>query len=64
VAYTDMGAGASASEESDAPVLGSPALTGGAFNTLASYLFGACGVGVAGNRGASNSRAGRAWLPA
>lgn len=46
VAYTDMtgaaSASASTSAEADAPVLGSPALTGGAFNTLASYLFGAC----------------------
>lgn len=33
--------GSSSSVEAEAPVLGSPAMTGGAFNTLASYLFGA-----------------------
>ena len=42
VAYTDMGAGGmEGGAGGDSPVLGSPALTGGAFNTLASYLFGA-----------------------
>ena len=47
VAYTDMGAGGAdavgmeSGGGGDSPVLGSPAMTGGAFNTLASYLFGA-----------------------
>lgn len=51
VAYTDMQPSPSAASSSAAAggaqepvVLGSPAMTGGAFNTLAAYLFGACVV--------------------
>ncbi|EWM28188.1 soul heme-binding protein [Nannochloropsis gaditana] len=42
VAYTEMGSSdAKAGSTSAGPVLGSPTMTGGAFNTLAGYIFGA-----------------------
>ena len=46
VAYTEMGESSldsspSSSSSSSGPVLGSPTMTGGAFNTLAGYIFGA-----------------------
>ena len=42
VAYTEMGSGGEGGGGGGeaGPVLGSPTMTGGAFNTLASYLFG------------------------